>query len=211
MTLLPKEVYEFPHYGFLQTDFLSTLIVNLSKPFKGNCTLLVFNYGNTGRIDKVLNDFTCNDRTKDDIESWLLDRFQDGDNIPSVFIPNIYSIEVIDLKLAKEITESVNDIEIGALGNSVLCINFTITTSMKWAEPVEPAKSHIQDNIKMAKLLLEYLEKYPEIRFAQALYNLNILDYEDDKLNFYTADLTILNRVTEEFNSQLKDKQNESI
>ena len=47
-----------------------------------------------------------------------------------------------------------------------------------WKEKVKMRKEY---NKKILKVLTEYLEENPEIRFGQALINLNILQIEKDK------------------------------
>ena len=47
-----------------------------------------------------------------------------------------------------------------------------------WKEKVKMRKEY---NKKILKVLTEYLEENPEIRFGQALINLNILQNEKDK------------------------------
>lgn len=56
--------------------------------------------------------------------------------------------------------------------------NFLKEQVSNWKEKVKMRKEY---NEKIFKVLTEYLEENPEIRFGQALINLNILQYEKDK------------------------------
>lgn len=50
---------------------------------------------------------------------------------------------------------------------------------------------------KIFKKLKKYLKKYPEIRFVQALYNINIITSDD---NYYMEDHTVLKKIKDEKN-----------
>ena len=56
--------------------------------------------------------------------------------------------------------------------------NFLKEQVSNWKEKVKMRKEY---NEKILKVLTKYLEENPEIRFGQALINLNILQNEKDK------------------------------
>ena len=73
----------------------------------------------------------------------------------------------------------------------------------------------MSNNIKLAKLLLEYLEKYPNQRFGQALVNLDvlILHWNDDKCQmdiqdpYYERDGVMLERAQKAFDKIANGEQ----
>ncbi len=104
---------EIKHFGFLQTDLLSTIIIYENDRAK----LYLFNWGNYGKMRNYLE--SLSDSDFNDIENWLSDRFRDEDMdvYPDVIsIKSINKSEIMDT----DILSSYPDGEIGDLVIKIL-------------------------------------------------------------------------------------------
>src|SRR5687768_7906864 len=97
---------EIKFFGFLNTDLLSTVILN-----NNSAILYLFNWGNYGKIRNFLHSIDESDFQK--IEDWLTDRFRDEDIQAN---PNIQSISMIN-KLSIKDTDILSSYEDGEIGN----------------------------------------------------------------------------------------------
>lgn len=77
---------EIKHFGFLDSDLLSTIIINGDK-----ATLYLFNWGNYGKVRNYLSSISDDDFG--DIENWLCDRFRDENMIVEPIVNGLESID----------------------------------------------------------------------------------------------------------------------
>jgi len=111
-----NEKNEIQHFGFLDTDLLTTCVINDT-----NGTLYLFNWGNYGKTRNFLLSISMCDEDKSEIEDWLCDRLRD-ENMDDIN-PNITSIEIIDKNNITD-TDFLSKYPENEIGNEVVKIDF---------------------------------------------------------------------------------------
>lgn len=69
-----------------------------------------------------------------------------------------------------------------------------------------------ETNVKILTLLRKYFDTYPEMRFGQALANLNIIEYDDSQQHhikdpFFEESIEILEKVKKSYKAQINESQ----
>lgn len=106
---------EFKNYGFLNSDILSTFIINDNECV---ATLWLFNYGSYSSTRRYLSSISMRDKM--DIEDWICNRMIDE---KIEFFPDMVSIEPSTKSECS--SDMLKDYPETTIENSCLKINFT--------------------------------------------------------------------------------------
>lgn len=110
-----SERKEIKNFGFLQSDLLTTAIIN-----GNNAKLYLFNWGTYPKVRHYLDSISMNDAPK--IEDWLCDRFNDENMNIDATIISINKMSKFDINDS----DILNKYPEGEIANDCIEIKFTI-------------------------------------------------------------------------------------